>query len=466
MFLPIQRRVVGLAFAFALLAPATSMAQAVPPTLSVQLGDGAQLAMVLVSGGSFRQGSPGSEAGRGDDETLRDVTITSPFYIGRYPVTRGQFALFVDQSGYVTEAEKGTSGGSGWDGHQLVQRKDFTWRSPGFTQSDNDPVTLVTFADAEAFAAWATTKAGRPVRLPTEAQWEYAARAGSRTAYFNATDEQHALTLGWFQQNAGSGTRPVGRRAPNAWNLHEMSGNVFEWCRDWYAPYAPGPVTDPEVTTPPAGAGDAEAPRRVLRGGSWLKPARAGRSAARYRNTPGSRNADNGFRLIADPHPPGGAGAAPRIAPLLPPSSSPTPETTGDTRSSSGVGIAIAALVGVFGALVAFIAVFLRRGRSRGTFDPGSVQTRVGSDGFWILAPAGARVRYEAMVGGVPVSDAVTLDPGPEGTFIYTGSSPTQVRILQVTSMAAATPFLASQALADEPVSIPQPPPRGEPPAY
>jgi formylglycine-generating enzyme required for sulfatase activity len=463
------RPVLAILFTLAL-AFASPSARAQPaPTLDIPLGSGSQISMVLVPAGSFRQGTPASDKGRGDDEVLHDVTIGSPFYIGRYPVTRGQYRLFVEQSGYVTEAEKGGSGGSGWDGHQLVQRKEFTWRSPGFAQTDNDPVTLVTYDDAQAFAAWLTRKAARRVDLPTEAQWEYAARAGSKTPFFGAEDDEHALDIGWFQKNAGNGTRPVGRRMPNAWNLHEMSGNVYEWCRDWYAPYGADPQTDPEVTTPPAG----DTPRRVLRGGSWLKPPRAGRSGARYRNTPGSRNADNGFRIIADVQGP----PAPRStsAPARAPAAAPPQPVTdgGGGEGSSIVGAVVAGLVGVLGVIVGLL-VYLRR-RGGPALDAGSVQTRLGADGFWVTAPApaGARVRYEATVGGVPVTDVVTLDGDPQGTFVYTGSPPGQVRILQLTAGAASAivPFVAGAPVrrayqADEPDYIAEPPPGRDPPAY
>jgi len=249
-----------------------------------------------IPNGTFSQGSPTTEPGRESNETPRNVTISRSFWLGKVPVTRAQFSRFVTETRFVTEAEKGQNGGFGWDGKALVQKKDFTWRSPGFPQRDDDPVVLVTFGDANAFVAWASRKTGRRVRLPTEAEWEYAARAGTTTPWYGATSGDEALALGWFKPNATSTTHPVAQKRPNAFGLFDMSGNVFEWCRDIYAPYSESDTIDPENTTRVG----TEPERRVLRGGSWLRDPKRGRSAARHRNPPGSRNADNGFRVAVD----------------------------------------------------------------------------------------------------------------------------------------------------------------------
>ncbi|MEZ4294748.1 MAG: SUMF1/EgtB/PvdO family nonheme iron enzyme [Polyangiaceae bacterium] len=294
-----------------------SSAHAAPPPLD--LGGGRQIAMVEVAAGTFAQGSAPDEPGHAADEGRRDVTLTRTYWISRAPVSAGQFRAFATDAGYVTEAEKGTSGGFGWDGTKLVQDKRYNWRSPGFPQTDDDPVVIVTFGDAQAFAGWVARKTGLAVRLPTEAEWERAARGGSRGRFFWGNDETQAEANAWFAKNAGAGTHPSGSKPQNDLGLVDAAGNVWQWCLDFH-----GPISGASATDPFQGTGvtweHSDKPRRVLKGGSWLTNDRwKVRPAARNRATEGSRNSDFGFRIVAFPKgttdPLGPAMSSPALAP-------------------------------------------------------------------------------------------------------------------------------------------------------
>jgi formylglycine-generating enzyme required for sulfatase activity len=413
---------------------AAGPARAAGPEVRVNLDAGVHLDLVLVKAGTFREGSPPTEAGRGDDETARDVTISRDFYVGKYPVTRGQFARFVAATGYRTEAEKGTSGGSGFDGEGLVQRKVFTWKNPGFAQDDDHPVVIVTYDDAQAFAQWLSGKAGRTVSLPTEAQWEMACRAGSKARFYQGASDDEARTIGWFKQNAGNGTRAVGQKKPNAFGLFDMSGNVNEWVLDWYGPsYGEAAITDPLERR----SSLSDKPRRVLRGGSWLRDARNARCAARYRNTPGSRNADNGFRVAAsvDVRPVAAATSAAAAA---------RPVVSGGA-ASGGTGwptwLALLCPLGLFAGTIWFVVTIVRRvlgGGARG------VRTHIGDDGFWIYSPdtsRGRAISYRAVVDGVEQPGTIA-SPGSQGEYVYTGARPSSVKVERMAAAAAAASLL------------------------
>ena len=231
------------------------------------------------------------------------MRITKPFYLGTYHVTRGQFRQFVKDAGYKTDAEKGEMPGAlGWDPDKKAFgfNEKYSWRNAGFEQTDEHPVVNVSWNDAVAFCKWLSQKEGKTYRLPTEAEWEYACRAGTTTRYYSGDDPETLAKVGnvadatakakfpdWkWTIKASDGyvfTAPVGQFKPNAFGLYDMHGNAWQWCADWYGAeyYAKSPADDP--TGPDTGDD------RVLRGGSWFDWPDYSRSAERYRDAPNLR---------------------------------------------------------------------------------------------------------------------------------------------------------------------------------
>jgi formylglycine-generating enzyme required for sulfatase activity len=202
--------------------------------------------MVLIPPGSFVMGVPEAESARersddSDARPLHEVTFEWGFWLGKYPVTRGEFAAFVADTGYDAAGSE--------------------WREPGFPQTERDPVVNVSAFDAEAYVAWLSHKTGRTYRLPSEAEWEYAARAGTTTARFWG-DSWGAAPRHLAAESRG--TYPVGGFRPNAFGLYDVLGNVWEWVTDpWHDDYAGAPKDGS------AWMRNRNERRRVLRGGSW-----------------------------------------------------------------------------------------------------------------------------------------------------------------------------------------------------
>ena len=201
---------------------------------------------VLVKAGTFMMGSPTSEANRFSDETQHEVTITRDFYISKYPITNAQYGKTVEGK-------------------------------------ENHPVVDVTWTGANEFAQ---SLGGR---LPTEAEWEFAARGGNKSQRYIYSGSNAIGDVAWYSSNSSSQTRPVGQKKPNELGIYDMSGNVCEWCSDRYGSNPTGAVTNP--TGPSSGSS------RILRGGSWFSDARYCRVAYRGYDDPSSSRISIGFRV-------------------------------------------------------------------------------------------------------------------------------------------------------------------------
>jgi formylglycine-generating enzyme required for sulfatase activity len=241
----------------------------------VDLGSGVRIEMVVVPAGTFDMGSNSGDA---DEKPVHRVTISKAYLMGKYEVTQGQW-------------------------------KAVMGKNPShFTGNDELPVEQVSWDECQEYIRRLNAKTGMQFRLPTEAEWEYACRAGSTGDWAGSLD-----SMGWYYENAGRSrlsdsswsaesmtnngnqTHPVGQKQPNGWGLFDMHGNVWEWCQDWYDEnyYGRSPGTDP--------AGAVEGSNRVFRGGCWFDTAARCRSANLNRYTPASRGYDLGFRLAGTP---------------------------------------------------------------------------------------------------------------------------------------------------------------------
>ena len=282
--------------------------------------------MVVLPAGSFTMGSSAEEkswaashgsnlASVADEAPQRQVSLPS-FALGKYDVTRSEYAAFARETGYPA----GNGCGTGRAIFKWEKDTKLTWENPGHAQTDRDPVVCVSWQDARAYIAWLNRKAHRggaasangPYRLPSEAEWEYAARAGTTTKFYWGDDDASAPVHAWFNANSGcekiSGlfcehgqTHPVGGKPPNAFGLYDMAGNVWQWTEDCYDnSYAPAPAdgraNEAPSSDPKAKDGQGNC-LRVDRGGSWMFPAWLLRPATRERNPADYRNDIMGFRV-------------------------------------------------------------------------------------------------------------------------------------------------------------------------
>jgi formylglycine-generating enzyme required for sulfatase activity len=235
-----------------------------PKELTVDLGGGVKLELVLIPAGEFMIGSPDSDedAFFGEKPQHR-VRITKPFCLGKYLVTQEQ-----------------------WEA--------LTGSNPSHFKGLKNPVDSVSWEECQLFLDRLNRRQGNPAgkfQLPTESQWEFACRAGSRARYYFGDDEDHLGEYAWYEKNSGRRTHPVGEKKPNTWGLYDMHGNVWEWCADrWDGGYYTNSLMD-DPTGPSGGSS------RVVRGGGWLDYAGHCRSASRGRYAPASQRYFLGFRV-------------------------------------------------------------------------------------------------------------------------------------------------------------------------
>jgi formylglycine-generating enzyme required for sulfatase activity len=278
-----------------------------PPLVKVPAGS---FVMGSSEQGTKREGFPDTYVG--DERPQHKVTIAKPFLLGKYPVTRGEFAQFVHETGHNPQGCLLFAKGK-WE---LDRHR--SWQNPGYVQDDKHPVVCVSFDDAQDYVKWLSKKTGKTYHLPSEAEWEYAARAGSTTTrfwgngrdeacqYANVGDIYGANRLKWnktdknrvFQCNDGFAyTSPVGSYKPNAFGLYDMLGNVYQWTHDCVHASYRGAPTDGSAWI------DAKCKGRAQRGGSWSNGPWATRTASRGGSPPNFRNIDVGFRVARSVEP-------------------------------------------------------------------------------------------------------------------------------------------------------------------
>ncbi|WP_339748297.1 formylglycine-generating enzyme family protein, partial [uncultured Rubinisphaera sp.] len=255
----------------------TETASTLPEHLSLPLSPEVAMEFRLIPPGRFRMGS---RYGYSNEQPEHWVEITRPFYLGKYRITQEQFAVWTNSERLVHEN--------------------------GFPENPHHPAESMKWFASRDYCNWLTREhqshlpPGHIAGLPSEAEWEYACRAGAETEYHSGDGDAALSIAGWFKENSERKTHPVGEKLPNGFGLYDMHGNILEWCRDAWDEFAyrkrVGDVRDPIVKPSDIGKSEENADR-VIRGGSWDGSARRCRAAYRIGRRPGFRNMDQGFRV-------------------------------------------------------------------------------------------------------------------------------------------------------------------------
>ena len=228
--------------------------------ISISVKDGISIDMVRVEAGTFTMGAtPEMKKPDKDEKPAHQVTLTNDYYIGKYEVTQALWQAVMDNN-------------------------------PSYFKGDNLPVECVSWYDCQEFINKLNRITGKTFRLPTEAEWEYATRGGNKNRGYQYSGSSNLSDVAWYEDNSGGKTHAVGSKQANELGIYNMSGNVWEWCQDWYGKYSIYSQTDP--------AGAASGPYRVYRGGSWYDAAGGCRSSYRINSTPGNRSFNLGLRLV------------------------------------------------------------------------------------------------------------------------------------------------------------------------
>lgn len=239
-----------------------------PVRLDVPIGAGksdVKLELMLIPPGTFQMGDQTATSAE-SDAPVHQVSLTQPYYMSATEITNKQFREFVNATKYQTDAER--SGGYGMTGGSWVKTMDYSWKNLGdLPVQDQAPAVSISWNDATAFCDWLSDKTGDRYRLPTEAEWEYACRAGTDSAWFFGDQSDQMDQYAWFLNNSDGRVYPVGQKRPNAFGLYDMYGNEWEWCQDYYSPgyYSVSPEKNP--------TGPDQGRERVRRGGGFQQPA-------------------------------------------------------------------------------------------------------------------------------------------------------------------------------------------------